>query len=173
VTTFDPVGAFGFSTYLGGSDEDFLHALGVAPDGRVRVVSRTMSTDSPGDPAISPRVVLSELSADGADLRLTQSIETNTPGSGHGLAVGRDDTTYFAGAEGVFVDPNMIHRDVLVVALGCPADIDGDGDADSDDFFAYLDLFASGDDRADIDGDGDRDADDFFAYLDLFAVGCV
>lgn len=54
----------------------------------------------------------------------------------------------------------------------CPADMDGDGDADGDDFFAYLDLFAAGDDRADIDGDGDRDADDFFAYLDLFARGC-
>ncbi|MCB9845976.1 MAG: hypothetical protein H6811_08335 [Phycisphaeraceae bacterium] len=47
-----------------------------------------------------------------------------------------------------------------------------DGDADSDDFFAFLDLFAIGDDRADLDGDGDRDADDFFLYLDLFAAGC-
>ena len=48
----------------------------------------------------------------------------------------------------------------------------GDGDADADDFFAYLELFASGDDRADIDGDGDIDAKDFFGYLDLFAAGC-
>ncbi len=55
---------------------------------------------------------------------------------------------------------------------GCPADLDGDGDADADDFFAYLDLFASGDPEADLDGDGDTDADDFFAYLDLFAQGC-
>ncbi len=55
---------------------------------------------------------------------------------------------------------------------GCPADLDGDGDADADDFFAYLDLFSSGDPGADIDGDGDIDADDFFAYLDLFAQGC-
>ncbi len=54
----------------------------------------------------------------------------------------------------------------------CPADIDGDGDLDAEDFFAYLDLFASGDDGADIDGDGDIDAEDFFAYLDLFAAGC-
>ncbi len=54
----------------------------------------------------------------------------------------------------------------------CAADLDGDGDADADDFFAYLDLFAGGDDRADVDGDGDLDADDFFAYLDLFTVGC-
>ncbi len=54
----------------------------------------------------------------------------------------------------------------------CPADIDGDGDADAEDFFAYLDLFANGDDRADIDGDGDIDAEDFFAYLDLFVQPC-
>ena len=52
----------------------------------------------------------------------------------------------------------------------CAADLDGDGDADADDFFAYLDLFASGDPGADLDGDGDNDADDFFMYLDLFAA---
>ncbi|MCB9846060.1 MAG: hypothetical protein H6811_08755 [Phycisphaeraceae bacterium] len=54
----------------------------------------------------------------------------------------------------------------------CTADTDGDHDADSDDFFAFLDLFAAGDARADLDGDGDRDADDFFRYLDAFALGC-
>ncbi len=55
---------------------------------------------------------------------------------------------------------------------GCPADIDGNGVLDADDFFAYLDLFASDDPAADIDADGDIDADDFFAYLDLFSAGC-
>ena len=59
-----------------------------------------------------------------------------------------------------------------VFDLNCPADIDGDGDLDAKDFFAYLDLFANGDDGADIDGDGDIDAEDFFGYLDLFAQGC-
>ncbi|MCB9845983.1 MAG: hypothetical protein H6811_08370 [Phycisphaeraceae bacterium] len=63
-------------------------------------------------------------------------------------------------------------EDFVCDAGGCPADIDGDGDADGDDFFGYLDLFASGDPDADLDGDGDRDADDFFMYLDLFAQGC-
>ena len=54
----------------------------------------------------------------------------------------------------------------------CPPDLDNDGDLDADDFFIYLDLFASGDEGADIDGDGDVDADDFFGYLDLFSAGC-
>ncbi len=55
----------------------------------------------------------------------------------------------------------------------CPADLDGDGDADTDDFFAYLDGFATGDiGVCDIDGDGSCDSLDFFAYLDLFAAGC-
>ncbi len=48
-----------------------------------------------------------------------------------------------------------------------------DGDADSDDFFFYLDAFATGDmNTCDIDQDADCDAEDFFAYLDLFAAGC-
>ena len=53
----------------------------------------------------------------------------------------------------------------------CPADLDDDGDADAEDFFAYLDLFVKGDDRADIDRDGDIDAEDFFGYLDLVRCG--
>ncbi len=55
---------------------------------------------------------------------------------------------------------------------GCAADIDGNGTLDADDFFAYLDLFSSGDGRADLDANGVIDADDFFLYLDLFAAGC-
>ena len=62
---------------------------------------------------------------------------------------------------------------VFDLDLVCPADIDGDQDIDSDDFFAYLDGFATGDiGVCDIDEDGDCDSGDFFAYLDLFAAGC-
>ncbi len=60
-----------------------------------------------------------------------------------------------------------------IVPFSCPADLDGDGDADADDFFDYLDAFASGNQSVcDLDGDGDCDADDFFGYLDQFAAGC-
>ncbi len=65
--------------------------------------------------------------------------------------------------------------DVVVIGTDadCAADLDGDNDTDADDFFAYLDAFASGDfGVCDIDGDEDCDADDFFGYLDLFAQGC-
>ncbi len=54
----------------------------------------------------------------------------------------------------------------------CVADLNNDGVVDADDFFLFLQLFASGDTRADINGDGVIDADDFFAYLTLFAQGC-
>ena len=47
-----------------------------------------------------------------------------------------------------------------------------DGTLGTDDFFAYLDLFAAGDDGADIDEDGDIDAEEFLGFLDLFAAGC-
>ncbi|TVQ79100.1 MAG: hypothetical protein EA380_05025 [Phycisphaeraceae bacterium] len=54
----------------------------------------------------------------------------------------------------------------------CAADLTGDGVVDADDFFLFLQLFASGDPRADINEDGVIDADDFFGYLTLFAQGC-
>lgn len=67
---------------------------------------------------------------------------------------------------------DLIQVDIVDIG-GCAADLDGDGDADADDFFDFLDAFASGNTGVcDIDGDGDCDADDFFQYLDLFAQGC-
>lgn len=78
----------------------------------------------------------------------------------------------------------------------CPGDLTGSGNpndpaygvpndiVDGDDFFFYLDLFASGDPDADLTGssnpqdpaygipNGTIDADDFFFYLDLFVQGC-
>ncbi len=69
-------------------------------------------------------------------------------------------------------DRSTVYGYVVHIGGTCPADLDGDGDADGDDFFAYLDLFSTGDPGADIDGDGDADGDDFFAYLDLFLLGC-
>ncbi len=65
------------------------------------------------------------------------------------------------------------HAALLLAAdPGCPADIDGNGVLDAGDFFAYLDLFASGDPDADLTGNGIIDVNDFFAFLDLFAAGC-
>ncbi len=75
---------------------------------------------------------------------------------------------------GAYVADRRSGLTVLNIAscLDCPADFDGDGDADAEDFFFYLDLFASGDDRADLDGDGDLDGDDFVLFLHLFATPC-
>jgi len=71
-----------------------------------------------------------------------------------------------------------------IASVRCTADLAGapdggpDGLLDADDFFAYLNLFASGDPGADLAGapdggpDGTLDANDFFEYLSLFADGC-
>ncbi|MCB9845782.1 MAG: hypothetical protein H6811_07355 [Phycisphaeraceae bacterium] len=59
----------------------------------------------------------------------------------------------------------------------CPADIFpgpfGDGVLDGNDFFKFLDWFATGDRCADLAAPfGTLDGNDFFRYLDLFAAGC-
>ncbi len=87
-----------------------------------------------------------------------QSVELQAANEGNSVIIG----------VGAFFDDLTVELE----AIECAADFDGDGDADADDFFTFLDLFASDDDAANIDGDADIDADDFFAYLDLFAVGC-
>ncbi|MFG0326705.1 MAG: GC-type dockerin domain-anchored protein [Phycisphaerales bacterium JB037] len=92
---------------------------------------------------------------------------------------------------------NVSVTDYQVFVDRCGADLTGssdpndpsygikDGDADGDDFFFYLDAFASANLAVcDLTGssdpndpsydtpDGDCDGDDFFRYLDLFAAGC-
>ena len=56
-----------------------------------------------------------------------------------------------------------------VVPPACRTDLDGDGDSDTQDFLAYLNLWASGDGRADWDGDGAVNTIDFLAFLGEWA----
>ncbi|MCB9845093.1 MAG: hypothetical protein H6811_03785 [Phycisphaeraceae bacterium] len=90
----------------------------------------------------------------------------------YGLAAGFDNPPCVADLTGSN-DPND-------PGYGVP-----DGTVDADDFFYFLDLFASGDPDADLTGssdpdsgsygvpDGVIDADDFFYYLDRFSAGCA
>lgn len=54
----------------------------------------------------------------------------------------------------------------------CLADIDRDGDVDTEDFFAFIVAFVTGDAAADVNGDGSIDTSDFFAFISAFAEGC-
>lgn len=54
---------------------------------------------------------------------------------------------------------------------GC-GDWDGDADSDADDFFGFLEDFATLDPCADLDRDGDWDSDDFFMFLGRFVLPC-
>ncbi len=86
-----------------------------------------------------------------------------------GLNIGADwFTTSLRAGTGYFDD--------LEITTGagptCPPDLNGDGVVDADDFFLFLNLFATGDMRADFNNDGVIDADDFFLFLNLFAAGC-
>jgi len=98
----------------------------------------------------------------GADPRFTP--ETRAIEAADFNADGRMDLVLAASLDGTIV---------LLNETICPADITGDGSVDADDFFAYLDLFASGDNRADLTGDGTIDSQDFFALLDLFIETCA
>jgi hypothetical protein len=53
----------------------------------------------------------------------------------------------------------------------CAADWDADGSLNSNDFFAFLDSYFTGD--ADFDADGATNSNDFFAFLTAFFEGCM
>ena len=177
VTSLDESGGLAFGTFLGGLEPDQADAIAVASDGSVRIAGYTSSPDFPGNPGVplDSRAFVAQLTPDGSGLDYTQEIPTTTPGSGHGLAIGPDGTTHFAGAYGV-IDGNFIHRDLLVVGLdtatGCPADFNGDGDLNVLDFVAYQDAFVAGDPAADCDGSGSLDVLDFVCFQGLFSAGC-
>ncbi len=83
-----------------------------------------------------------------------------------------DELVLFCNGPGLFGSVQLGLDRVRIGTAVCQADLDRDDDVDADDFFLYLDLFASENAGADIDLDGDLDGDDFFAYLDLFLLGC-
>jgi hypothetical protein len=68
------------------------------------------------------------------------------------------------------------HRDVngdgVPDACECVADVDGDGLVDSDDFWAFLALWAALDPQTDWSGDGVIDTRDLTTYLSVWARGC-
>ncbi|TVS00858.1 MAG: esterase family protein [Phycisphaerales bacterium] len=64
------------------------------------------------------------------------------------------------------------YRSVFDALRSPTADLNADGVVDADDFFLFLQLFATGDPIADINTDGVIDAEDFFDYLKLYAGGC-
>jgi hypothetical protein len=171
VTALDPTGDFLFSTFLGGGLPDSAGAIDVTPDGRVRVAGSTVSPDFPGDFVVGPqtRVFVSELSADGSALGFTTVIETNSPGTGYGLAIGPDGDTHFAGAIN-------LPRDVYVVGLdtaeGCAADFNGDGSLDVLDFVTFQEAWQAQDPAADCDGSGTFDVLDFVCFQQVFVAGC-
>ncbi len=98
----------------------------------------------------------------------------NNLGQGFGMGVCFGPTDEFGVLSGI----NFVLFGEAGDCGGCSQDPNGCGDwdnngvSDGDDFFAYLDDFATGDECADLDGDGDHDGDDFFGYLDRFVVPC-
>ncbi|MEZ6241900.1 MAG: SBBP repeat-containing protein [Phycisphaerales bacterium] len=182
VVTLEADGTQSMGTFLGGLNDDDLRALAVAPDGRIRVAGNG-SNGFPGEdfvpnPIPTPHAVFTELSADGSTLNFTARIDTNTPGSGHGLAVGADGETVFAGAVGIPTGPNMIQRDLLIVELGtadaCAADMAApEGVLDFSDVTAFLAAFVAMDPIADMSEPfGQFDFSDVTSFLAAFAGGC-
>ncbi len=54
----------------------------------------------------------------------------------------------------------------------CPADVDDSGFIDRDDFDAFVERFAAGEDEADFDGSGFVDEADFTEFVKAFETGC-
>ncbi len=71
-----------------------------------------------------------------------------------------------------FQSPTLNSYEIVTCGPISAADLNADGVIDADDFFLFLQLFASGDARADLNGDEVVDANDFFIYLNKFALGC-
>ncbi len=61
---------------------------------------------------------------------------------------------------------------IELVALACPADIDGNGARNLDDLERFVNAYLAGDASADQDGDDDTDNDDVTLFVSGFLNGC-
>jgi len=151
---------------------------------------------TPGDPvpADTEFAFETDLCAPGLREHVAEGLNAGvlrfTVGSLHEAVQGGDVTypVWYTRENGIAQLDGLTAKLELRVRVGALADLTGpggepDGNVDSDDFFAYLDLFAAGDARADLTGSSDPsdpaygradcvvDASDFFFYLDAFVAG--
>ncbi|MCC5787555.1 MAG: hypothetical protein JJU33_12745 [Phycisphaerales bacterium] len=111
--------------------------------------------------------------AAGGDFRVDPSSPAVDAGSNSAYnALSSATTDYLGGTRIVGSAINMGAIEETSGAPTCPPDLNGDGVVDADDFFLFLQFFASGDPRADFNSDGVIDAQDFFDFLAAFAAGC-
>lgn len=177
VTRVGPMGALEYSTFMGGSGEDQVTGVGVGPDGAVSVDGYAFSGDFPG---LNPSgAYVSQLNESLGELAFSVNVATGgSPNGAHGLAVGPDGTTIFAGAVGIPTGPNTIQRDLLVVAYdtgtGCPADMVAPfGVLDLSDVQAFIAAFVAGDPMADLaEPAGVLDLADVQVFVSSFMAGC-
>lgn len=88
-----------YSTYLGGTRDDFASGLAVNHSGEVNVVGYTMSADFPGQS--QPGIIVAKLNSAGSDLLSSILIQSAVFNSGHGITVDSTGDGYITGAQNV------------------------------------------------------------------------
>jgi PKD repeat protein len=98
VTRFVPDGSsLAYSTYLGGSHQDYATGIAINDTGEAYVVGYTTSTDFPG--ITQTGIVVAKLNTNGSDLLYAVSIASAVPNAGHGIAVDNAGDVYITGAQ--------------------------------------------------------------------------
>jgi Beta-propeller repeat len=112
VAQFDPDGALRFSTYLGGTNNDFPESVGLDPAGNVYITGFTNSADFPlANPIQSiygggtSDAFVTKLSADGAHLVYSTYLGGNDTDDGVGITADSDGNAYVTGTTRSFDFP--------------------------------------------------------------------
>jgi hypothetical protein len=113
-----------YSTFLGGSFDDHGTDIIVDDIGCAYVIGYTASLDFPGGEGISGAIFVSKFRADGSDLIYTLMKDSNTPGAGHGIALGEVGHIYFTGAVNAPADI-YVAKITDGSPIGVPGDISG------------------------------------------------
>jgi len=107
VTKLDPSGALVFSTFVGGSAEDFSRGIAIDAAGAAYVVGYTLSRDFPttpgaydesGNSASGPNVFVAKLSPDGTALQYATYLGGSGQESGAAIALDAASAAYVTGA---------------------------------------------------------------------------
>lgn len=168
VTKIMDNGALGYSTFVGGGQDDEPRNIAVDAAGRAHVIGYTYSDDFPMSVPFG-NVVALQLSADGSAINYVVTHSTPGANAGSGVAVQGNDL-FIASSVGLPYDTYVAK---FVTAIN--GDGDTDGDVDLDDYAVLADCLlgpgggiGTGCAAFDIDADGDVTLFDVAAFASNF-----
>lgn len=112
-----------YSTYLGGSENDYGNDISVDSSGNVYITGETFSRNFPTQSPMRPNLkgnsdaFITKLNNDGSNIIYSTYLLGNKNSEGNGIAIDYDNNAYVTGATNDYFGPSIYHTKVFIIKI--------------------------------------------------------